>query len=99
MVATYSNPPGTSEHQSGLCVDMHNQIDTNNTFDGTPAAIWLEENCYRFGFVLRYPADKQDVTGIKYESWHFRYVGRTAATEMHELDMCLEEYLEYKGLN
>ncbi|MBR5263370.1 MAG: M15 family metallopeptidase [Clostridia bacterium] len=99
LVATYSNPPGTSEHQSGLCVDMHNQIDTNNTFDGTPAAIWLEENCYRFGFVLRYPADKQDVTGIKYESWHFRYVGRTAATEMHELGMCLEEYLEYKGLN
>jgi D-alanyl-D-alanine carboxypeptidase len=78
---------------------MHNQIDTNNTFDGTPAAIWLEENCYRFGFVLRYPADKQDVTGIKYESWHFRYVGRTAATEMHELGMCLEEYLAYKGLN
>lgn len=99
LVATYSNPPGTSEHQSGLCVDMHNQIDTNNTFDGTPAAIWLEENCYRFGFVLRYPADKQNVTGIKYESWHFRYVGRTAATEMHELGMCLEEYLAYKGLN
>lgn len=99
LVATYSNPPGTSEHQSGLCVDMHNQIDTNNTFDGTPAAIWLEENCYRFGFVLRYPPDKQDVTGIKYESWHFRYVGRTAATEMHELGMCLEEYLAYKGLN
>ena len=99
LVSTYSNPPGTSEHQSGLCVDMHNQIDTNNTFDGTPAAIWLEENCYRFGFVLRYPADKQNVTGIKYESWHFRYVGRTAATEMHELGMCLEEYLAYKGLN
>ena len=99
LVATYSNPPGTSEHQSGLCVDMHNQIDTNSTFDNTPAAKWLEENCYRFGFVLRYPKDKQDVTGIKYESWHFRYVGRTAATEMHELDMCLEEYLEYKGLN
>lgn len=99
LVATYSNPPGTSEHQSGLCVDMHNQIDTNNTFDNTPAAKWLEANCYRFGFVLRYPPDKQDVTGIKYESWHFRYVGRTAATEMHELGMCLEEYLAYKGLN
>ncbi len=98
LVATYSNPPGTSEHQSGLCVDMHNQIDTNNTFDNTPAAKWLEENCYRFGFVLRYPPDKQEVTGIKYESWHFRYVGRTAATEMHELGMCLEEYLAYKGL-
>lgn len=97
-VATYCNPPGTSEHQSGLCVDMHNQWVTNNTFDDTPAAIWLAENCYRFGFVLRYPKDKTDVTGIIHESWHFRYVGRTAATEMHELGMCLEEYLEYKGL-
>ncbi len=97
-VSTYSNPPGTSEHQSGLCVDMHNQIETNSEFDNTEAARWLAANCYRFGFVLRYPADKQSVTGIKYESWHFRYVGRTAATEMHELGMCLEEYLEYKGL-
>ena len=49
--------------------------------------------------ICYHPADKQDVTGIKYESWHFRYVGRTAATEMHELGMCLEEYLAYKGLN
>lgn len=97
-VASYSNPPGTSEHQSGLCVDMHNQWTTDNSFDNTPAAIWLAENCYRFGFILRYPKDKTDITGIIHESWHFRYVGRTAATEMHELGMCLEEYLEYKGL-
>ena len=95
----YSAVPGTSEHQSGLCVDMHNQIDTDHTFDDTDAARWLAENCYRFGFVLRFPAEKEDATGIQYESWHFRYVGRTAATEMHELGMCLEEYLEYKGLN
>lgn len=94
----YSAVPGMSEHQSGLCVDMHNQIDTDHTFDDTPAARWLAENCYRFGFVLRFPAEKEDATGIQFESWHFRYVGRTAATEMHELGMCLEEYLEYKGL-
>ena len=94
----YSAVPGTSEHQSGLCVDMHNQIETGHTFDDTPAAHWLAENCYRFGFVLRFPAEKEDITGIQFESWHFRYVGRTAATEMHELGMCLEEYLEYKGI-
>ena len=94
----YSAVPGTSEHQSGLCVDMHNQIDTDHSFDNTPAARWLAENCYRFGFVLRFPAEKEDATGIQFESWHFRYVGRTAATEMHKLGMCLEEYLEYKGL-
>lgn len=94
----YSAVPGMSEHQSGLCVDMHNQIDTDHTFDDTPAARWLAENCYRFGFVLRFPEEKEDITGIQFESWHFRYVGRTAATEMHELGMCLEEYLEYKGL-
>ncbi len=94
----YSAVPGTSEHQSGLCVDMHNQINTDHTFDDTPAAKWLAENCYRFGFVLRFPKEKEDITGIQFESWHFRYVGRTAATEMHELNMCLEEYLEYKGI-
>lgn len=94
----YSAVPGTSEHQSGLCVDMHNQINTDHTFDDTPAAHWLAENCYRFGFVLRFPKEKEDITGIQFESWHFRYVGRTAATEMHELGMCLEEYLEYKGI-
>ena len=94
----YSAVPGTSEHQSGLCVDMHNQIETGHTFDDTPAAHWLAENCYRFVFVLRFPAEKEDITGIQFESWHFRYVGRTAATEMHELGMCLEEYLEYKGI-
>ena len=97
-VATYSAPPGTSEHQSGLCVDMHNQIDTDSSFNGTPAALWLADNCYRFGFVLRFPEDKQEITGITFESWHFRFVGRDVATEMHELGMCLEEYLEYKGI-
>lgn len=97
-VLTYSTRPGTSEHQSGLCVDMHNQISTDLSFANTPAALWLEENCYRFGFVLRYPEDKQDITGIIFEPWHFRFVGRDAATEMHELGMCLEEYCAYKGI-
>ncbi len=97
-VLVYSLRPGTSEHQSGLCVDMHNQQSTDLSFAGTEAAKWLEENCYRFGFVLRYPEDKEDITTVMFEPWHFRFVGRVAATEMHELGMCLEEYCDYKGI-
>lgn len=98
LVLTYSLRPGTSEHQSGLCVDMHNQLSTDISFAGTKAAIWLEENCYRFGFILRYPEDKEDITTVMFEPWHFRFVGREAATEMHDLGMCLEEYCAYKGI-
>lgn len=98
-VLTYSTRPGTSEHQSGLCVDMHNRPDTNISFAGTEAALWLEANCYRFGFILRYPANKQDITTITFEPWHFRFVGREAATDMYELGMCLEEYCAYKGID
>ncbi len=90
---TYSTKPGTSEHQSGLCLDMHNHPSATDAFGGTAEADWLEENCYRFGFILRYPKDKTDITGIKYEPWHFRFVGRDAATEMHELGLTLEEYV------
>lgn len=98
LVLVYSLRPGTSEHQSGLCVDMHNQINTDISFAGTEAAIWLEKNCYRFGFILRYPEDKEDITTVMFEPWHFRFVGREAATEMHDLGMCLEEYCAYKGI-
>ncbi len=97
-VLVYSLRPGTSEHQSGLCVDMHNQKQTDLSFAGTEAALWLEANCYRFGFVLRYPKDKENITTVMFEPWHFRFVGRDAATEMHELGMCLEEYCAYKGI-
>jgi len=89
------NPPGSSEHQSGLCVDMHNLSAASVTFGGTDEANWLEDNAYKFGYVLRYPKNKVSITGISYEPWHFRYIGRYHATKMHELGMCLEEYIEY----
>ncbi len=92
-VLTYSTRPGTSEHQSGLCCDMHNLPDTTSAFDNTPEAKWLADNAHRFGFILRYPPNTQHITGIKHESWHFRYVGRTAATEMYQKGLTLEEYL------
>ncbi len=95
-VLTFSTKPGTSEHQSGLCCDMHNIPAADVSFAEKPEAKWLAENCYRFGFILRYPEGKKNVTGIIYEPWHFRFVGRDAATEMHELGLCLEEYIELK---
>ncbi len=102
-VATYSCRPGTSEHQTGLCCDMHNQQSASVTyahvFAETEEGKWLTENCWKFGFVLRFPEDKTGVTGISYESWHFRFVGRYHAYRMTELGMCLEEYLEYLSNN
>lgn len=93
-VLTYSTKPGTSEHQSGLCCDMHNLSNSTSAFDNTPEALWLAANAHRFGFILRYPPNTQHITGIKHESWHFRYVGRTAATEMYEKGLTLDEYCE-----
>ncbi|MBQ8742435.1 MAG: M15 family metallopeptidase [Clostridia bacterium] len=97
-VKTYSCAPGTSEHQTGLVVDV---IDRNYStdliegFKNTEAGKWLAANCNRFGFILRFEKEKEDITGIIYEPWHFRYVGRYHATRMTELGMCLEEYVEF----
>ena len=98
-VETFSARPGTSEHQSGLCCDMHNIGSAQQSFAKKPEAKWLAENCWRFGFILRYPEDKEDITKIIFEPWHFRFVGRVAATAMHESGMCLEEYCESLGIN
>ncbi|MBR6681605.1 MAG: M15 family metallopeptidase, partial [Clostridia bacterium] len=99
IVETYSCRAGTSEHQSGLCVDMHTLWSAGQAFKNEDEAKWLAENCYKFGFILRFPEDKMEQTGgIIYEPWHFRYVGRYHATQMHELDMCLEEYVEYLSM-
>lgn len=77
---TYSARPGHSEHQTGLAFDV-NQID--DTFIGTPEANWLSDNCWKYGFILRYPEGKTNETGYKYESWHFRYVGTELATKLY----------------
>ncbi len=97
-VKTYSCAPGTSEHQTGLAVDIIDtayNLDLLEGFKDTEAGKWLAENCTRFGFILRFEQEKEDVTGIIYEPWHFRFVGRYHATRMAELDMCLEEYIEF----
>ncbi|MBR3970005.1 MAG: D-alanyl-D-alanine carboxypeptidase family protein [Ruminococcus sp.] len=73
---TFSARPGHSEHQTGMAIDV-NTID--DSFAGTPEAIWLEEHCTEYGFIIRYPKGKQDITGYKYEPWHIRYVGKDVA--------------------
>ena len=88
--------PGTSEHQLGLAVDI---VDVNNqnldeSQEDTAVQKWLMEHSWQYGFILRYPNDKSEVTGIIYEPWHYRYVGREAAREIHEQGVCLEEYLD-----
>ena len=84
--------PEMSEHNLGLAADF-NKVD--NDFEDTKAFAWLQENAQDYGFILRYPKDKQDITGISYESWHWRYVGAEHAKVIKEKGFCLEEYIEY----
>lgn len=91
----YSAAPGNSEHQSGLAMDVSCKslgygLDT--LFATTPEGIWLKENCWRFGFILRYPKDKEHITGYAYEPWHIRYVGVPLAYHLYTTGLTLEEY-------
>lgn len=85
--------PGYSEHQTGLAMDVTNSTYSKG-FDNTKEGKWLAKNCYKYGFILRYPLDKQAITGYSYEPWHIRYVGNTAAEEIFNKGMVLEEYLK-----
>lgn len=95
ITETYSARPGTSEHQTGLCIDMHNLSSAQRAFADQEAYLWLRDNAWKFGFVLRFPEDKQEITGITFEPWHYRFVGRYHAYRMWKMGMCLEEYVEY----
>ena len=86
---TFSARPGHSEHQTGLAIDCNIISDA---FIGTPEAIWLEEHCHEYGFIIRYPKGKESITGYKYEPWHIRYVGVENAEKIHDSGLTLEEY-------
>lgn len=88
--------PGTSEHQLGLAVDIVDVTNQNldESQEKTAVQKWLMEHCYEYGFILRFPNDKSEITGIIYEPWHYRYVGKAAAKEIYDQGICLEEYLE-----
>lgn len=96
LAAIWVAYPGTSEHQLGLTVDICSVSNQNldDSQEDTATQQWLMANCYKYGFILRYPSDKSEITGISYEPWHYRYVGVDAAAEIHEKGLCLEEYLE-----
>lgn len=92
LTEEYINKPGASDHNLGLAVDFNN---VDNNFEDLKAFKWLKENAENYGFILRYPKDKENVTKIEYESWHWRFVGEEHAKKMNDLNMCLEEYVEY----
>ena len=91
--ATVVARPGTSEHNTGLCADFNMASDA---FENTPMFSWMCQNAENYGFILRYPKDKIDITGVIYESWHWRFVGINSAKEINDLGVTLEEYLELK---
>ncbi len=86
----YSARPGHSEHQAGLAFDLNS---FEQTFGSTPEGKWIAEHCWEFGFIRRYPADKEEITGFMYEPWHVRFIGKTISQKMKESGQCLEEYL------
>ncbi len=86
------NPPGSSEHNIGICMDIICASSSAN-FQNTKAYAWLDANAHNYGFILRYPEDKVAVTGVKYEPWHWRYVGVENAASIKNSGLCLEEYL------
>lgn len=88
-------PPGTSEHQTGLCADITDKYyegTKNESLEQTATFQWLKEHCTEYGFIVRYPKDKKDITNIMYEPWHFRYVGVEVAKYMEANNICLEEF-------
>lgn len=92
MGADYALPAGYSEHNLGLSLDVGS---TQMKMEVAPEGKWIEENAWKYGFILRYPEDKTDVTGIQYEPWHIRYVGLPHSAIMKEKNFALEEYLDY----
>lgn len=93
--ATIVARPGTSEHHTGLAADINMADDA---FENTPMYAWLTEHCQDYGFIMRYPKDKIDVTGVIYESWHYRFVGINVAKDIKNKGITLEEYLELKDI-
>ena len=89
---TYSARPGYSEHQTGLAVDIDNKKEYFTNFEKTKEYEWMQNNAYKYGFILRFPKDKVLETGYEYESWHYRYVGKEIAKYIHDNNLCFEEY-------
>lgn len=99
---TYSAIPGTSEHETGLAIDVtggNGKCAAEECFEGTPEASWLQDHAAEYGFIIRYPKGKDTITGYKYEPWHLRYVGKTIAKDIMSRSITLEEYLDVTPVN
>lgn len=96
VAATIVARPGTSEHQTGLCCDITDRYYEmkDASLENTQMYQWMSRHCSEYGFIVRFPKGREDVTGIIYEPWHFRYVGKEAASYIMEHDLTLEEFLE-----
>ena len=92
FAATISAYPGTSEHELGLAVDFNS---VEESFENTREFQWLKTHAAEYGFIMRYAKEKQDITGVIYEPWHYRYVGEKHAKKINQMGYCLEEYIEY----
>ena len=92
IVDTYSARAGYSEHHTGLAIDIDNKKLDFNKFYLTKEFIWMQNNAYKYGFILRYPKDKENITGYSYEPWHYRYVGKEIATYIKKHNSTYEEY-------
>lgn len=95
----YVQKAGHSEHQTGLSADIAIKGVQGKNMKNTEEGRWMEENSWKYGLILRYPENKESVTKINYEPWHFRYIGQPHATFCYENDMCYEEYIDYLKLN
>lgn len=99
---TYSALPGTSEHETGLAIDVtggNGKCQAQDCFGGTKEAIWLQTHSAEYGFIIRYPRGKGSITGYKYEPWHLRYVGKAIAIEIMDRGITLEEYYQATPVN
>ena len=84
--------PGHSEHQTGLSIDVMGSNNDYNIFDKSKEFKWMKDNAHKYGFIMRYPKNKEYITGFKYEPWHYRYVGIDTAQKIYENNITLEEY-------
>ena len=92
LTDTYSARAGHSEHQTGLAIDVYNKSKPYTEFEKTQEFYWMKENSYKYGYILRYPKDKEFITGYQYEPWHYRYVGVEIATYLYKTNLTYDEY-------
>lgn len=91
----YAARAGSSEHETGLAIDVADYNDKNDKFEATESFKWMQTNAHKYGYILRYPKDKENITGYSYEAWHYRYVGIDTATKVYNEDITYDEYYEY----